>query len=80
MQTRQVVQEFWSRFRDGVFHLAADRQFEEAVVKIAGGYLKPYENGRSRFARRSDRLARSRRGRRPRSRDQPHLNSHYEAT
>ena len=44
MQTRQVVQEFWSRFRDGVFHLAADRQFEEAGVKIAGGYLKPYEN------------------------------------
>ena len=44
MQTRQVVQEFWSRFRDGVFHLAADRQFEEAGVKIEGGYLKPYEN------------------------------------
>ena len=36
--------------------------------------------GRSRFARRSDRLARSRRGRRPRSRDQPHLRSHYAAT
>ena len=44
MQTRQVMQEFWSRFRDGVFHLTADKQFEEAGVKIEGGYLKPYEN------------------------------------
>ena len=37
MQTRQVVQEFWSRFRDGVFHLTADKQFEEAGVRIEGG-------------------------------------------
>ena len=44
LQSHQVMVEFWSRFRDGVFHLAADKQFEEAASKIAGGYLKPYEN------------------------------------
>ena len=26
----EVMHEFWSRFRDGVFHLTADKQFEEA--------------------------------------------------
>ena len=37
MQHLLVMQEFWSRFRDGVFHLAVDKQFEEAGVRIEGG-------------------------------------------
>ena len=38
------MQEFWSRFKDGVFHLAADKQFDEQASKIEGGFLKPYKN------------------------------------
>ena len=41
---RQVMLEFSSRFRDGVFNMAADKQFPEAAHKKKGGYLIPYSN------------------------------------
>ena len=44
LKHHEVMQEFWARFKDGVFHLAADKQFDEQAAKIEGGYLKPYKN------------------------------------
>ena len=44
LKHHEVMQEFWARFKDGVFHLAADKQFDEQAGKIVGGYLKPYKN------------------------------------
>ena len=44
LKHHEVMQEFWARFKDGVFHLAADKQFDEQASKIEGGYLKPYKN------------------------------------
>ena len=41
---RQVMLEFSSRFRDGVFNMAAPSQFPEAAHKKKGGYLLPYTN------------------------------------
>ena len=41
---RQVMLEFSSRFRDGVFNMAADKQYPEAAHKKRGGYLIPYSN------------------------------------
>ena len=41
---RQVMLEFSSRFRDGVFNMAAAQQFPEAAHKKKGGYLIPYSN------------------------------------
>ena len=44
LKHHEVMQEFWARFKDGVFHLAADKQFDEQASKIEGGFLKPYKN------------------------------------
>ena len=41
---RQVMLDFSSRFRDGVFNMAAPSQFPEAAHKKKGGYLIPYSN------------------------------------
>ena len=40
----EVMHEFSTRFRDGVFTMAADKQWEEAQSKIKGGWLQPYKN------------------------------------
>ena len=44
LQTEVVMREFNSCFRDGVFTMAADKQFSEAAKTIKGGFLLPYKN------------------------------------
>ena len=44
LQVSAVMGEFNSCFRDGVFTMAADKQFSEAAKKIKGGWLSPYKN------------------------------------
>ena len=44
LQVSAVMGEFNSCFRDGVFTMAATKQFSEAAKKIKGGWLSPYKN------------------------------------
>ena len=44
LQVSAVMGEFNSCFRDGVFTMAATKQFSEAAKKIKGGWLNPYKN------------------------------------
>ena len=44
LQTEVVMREFNSCFRDGVFTMAANKQFAEAAKTIKGGFLLPYKN------------------------------------